>query len=570
MSTRRIGRLVTVIALAVVFVIASASAASAHAVLQNSNPPAGGEIDKSPPQITLTYNEAVEVSGGSIRLFTCTGRAIAVGLPHHPGGVGHTVAVPIPDLAPGVYIVNWRVISADSHPVQSTFSFRVGQGVAASVNGCASTATKVAGPSTTVRGLFAFARFLLFAGLALMIGAAVYLVVIVRDEGSSARVRRLVWIGWAVTLVASIAGLMLQAPNAAGGALGDAFKWSLVSDVISTRYGRVAEARVLFLIAALPLLLSMRVLDKQRRPWSWIIPAGIIGVGIAATPAMAGHASTGDHTWLAVPLDTTHVVAMSIWMGGLVALAVTALGAVRPRGSLRHDLTLFSKIAFGCVLVIVATGLFASWREVGLTAEGYTRPYYGRLLLVKVGLVIVVVALAAVSRSVVRKRQQVPDDAPESVSMAMEERNVKELRRSIGGEVLFGIAVLAVTAFLVNAPPARTVLESKLYAKTQTAGTGADALSITVTMDPAAVGSNNLHVYTNTLKGEDLAVRNISAAMTLPAQNVTVPADLRRGGASHFLTSGLILPEKGKWRLVVHVLRGQFGDTATVFDVPIR
>ena len=126
-------------------------------------------------------------------------------------------------------------------------------------------------------------------------------------------------------------------------------------------------------------------------------------------------------------------------------LIVSALGGGFS-GGLRRALIRFSALATTCVVVLVVSGLFASWRQVGFSVDGFTSTAFGRILLGKVGIVIGLVVLAAVSRSIVRRRRAAPLDAPDTVIAAVDEQTVSGLRRSVGGEVLIGVLVLALTA----------------------------------------------------------------------------------------------------------------------------
>ena len=570
MRAGRLARLCVVPALAGIFLIAAAAPAWAHAILIKADPPKDGVTAQSPAQLSLTFNENVEVSFGAIRVYTCAGQRIATGAPHHSSASDHTVAVPVPKLADGVYLVAWRVISADAHPVGGTYSFRIGPGAPPSVSGCATETN--AKSSATVGVLFGVARVGVFVGLALLIGGVVFLVLIAAGTSATRWTRRLIWIGWVILALTTVAAVMLQGPYAAGAGVGDALKWTVVHSVLQTRFGHVAEVRLLLLAIALALLAFLgRVGGSRRAPVWWLIGAAIVGVGLAATPGYAGHAATGDWTFLAAPLDTIHVLAMSVWLGGLVALLVAALGGGFS-GGLRRALTTFSRVAFWCVVALIVTGVFASWRQVGFAIRGYTDTSYGNILLVKIAFVIALVAVAAVSRSIVRKRRSAPLDAPDSAVAAIDQRTVVGLRRSVAIEVGLGLVVLAVTAALVNAQPARSALTPKLYAATQSAGTGPNAMQISVTVDPARVGLNEIHVYTLTPKGADLTVRDISAKLVAP-DGTSVPANLARGGPNHFLTNDATIPAAGKYRMLVSVLQVKDGNvipTASVFDVPIR
>jgi copper transport protein len=260
---------------------------------------------------------------------------------------------------------------------------------------------------------------------------------------------------------------------------------------------------------------------------------------------------------------------MSVWLGGLVVLLLAALGGGFS-GGLRHALITFSRLAFTCVVVLVATGLFASWRQVGFRISGYTSTSYGRILLVKIGLVALLVGLAAISRSIVRKRRAASIDAPDSAIAAIDSRTVGGLRRSVGGEVALGLAVLIVTALLVNAQPARSALNPGLFAGSVNAGSGQTAMTIQVTITPARVGLNEVHVYTLTPKGANLSVRDISAKFV--SGDTTVPANLIRGGPNHFLSSTATFTTAGRYQMLVEVIQiidGNQVATAGVLNVPI-
>jgi copper transport protein len=550
--------------------VATAAPAWAHAVLVTTDPPMNGVAPKSPPQLTLDFSENVEVSFGAIRVYTCSGARVTTGAPHHGPKSDATVLVSIPNLSPGVYLVAWRVISADSHPVQGTYSLRIGPGGPPSVNACA---TETAAKSSHAVGvLFAAARTAVFAGLALLIGGGAFLVLIARGTSAARWTRRMMWIGWIVLTLASVGALMLQGPYAAGAGIGDAVRWRVVHDVLRTRYGHVTEVRLLLLAAAAVLLLFVGRVDRARRPpVGWTVPAALVAIGLAGTPGFAGHAGTGDWTFYAVVLDTIHVLAMSLWLGGLVVLLLAALGGGFS-GGLRHALITFSQIAFTCVVVLIATGLFASWRQVGFRISGYTSTSYGRILLVKIGLVALLVGLAAISRSIVGGRRPAPSAAPDTAIAAIDNRTVLGLRRSVGGEVALGLAVLIVTALLVNAQPARSALTPGLFAGSVNAGSGQSAMTIQVTIDPARVGVNEVHVYTLTPKGADLPVRDISAKFVSTDGATTVPANLVRGGPNHYLSSNATFTTAGRYQMLVQVLQlidGNLVDTAGVLNVPI-
>ena len=146
------------------------------------------------------------------------------------------------------------------------------------------------------------------------------------------------------------------------------------------------------------------------------------------------------------------------------------------------------------------------------------------------------VGLAAVSRRWVRSRTS---------------SDPEKLRRSVAGEFAVGLAVLAVTAALVNAVPGRAAL-AKPYSTSLEAG----SLIIDITVDPAKAGPLAVHVYTLTPLGQITEVQEVTASFTQPESDIgPLPVPLTRAGPGHFAAYGFDMPVKGGWRLdvVAHV-----------------
>ena len=124
---RLVRRIVFVFGAVAAIIVASATPVFAHAVLLQSSPTAGQVLLKSPREVSLRFDEQVEASLGAVRLYDSRGRRIDTGATTKPSA--QVVAVPVRSTLPGgAYVVTWRVISADSHPVQGSFTFQVGTG----------------------------------------------------------------------------------------------------------------------------------------------------------------------------------------------------------------------------------------------------------------------------------------------------------------------------------------------------------------------------------------------------------------------------------------------------------
>ena len=131
----------------------------------------------------------------------------------------------------------------------------------------------------------------------------------------------------------------------------------------------------------------------------WVPAMAVVAVLLAVTPGLAGHAITGDWATAAVFSDTIHVLAMALWLGGLVVLAVVTLGRDATLQA-RDAVERFSRVALACIIALVVTGGFQTWRQVG-SLDALRSTDFGRILVVKLVLVALVIVFAAFSREVV-------------------------------------------------------------------------------------------------------------------------------------------------------------------------
>ncbi|MEU9096656.1 copper resistance protein CopC [Streptomyces sp. NPDC048361] len=392
--------LVTVALLGALF--AGAVPASAHAALTGSDPKDGAVVATAPAQVTLTFSEGVALDANSIRVLDPTGkRSDTAELINLCSGnivkYGVRLRTGIPN---GTYTVAWQAISADSHPVSGAFTFSIG----------APSATAAVLPSQEVGGglvgaLYGIARYAAYAGFVLLTGGAAFVLACWRRGAGVSAVQRVVVGGWLTMTVATLAMLLLRTPYTGSGKLSDAFDLNGLRAVLQTKPGAALISRLLLLGAA---ALFVSVLfgayarrddehekaEKQDLTFGLALGGTVVAAGLAATWALAEHASTGLQPGIAMPVDVLHLLAVAAWLGGLTTLLVVLYRAPDIE---RAAVLRFSRLAFWSVAVLAATGLYQSWRQVG-TWSALVDTTYGQLLLVKVGLVAVLVATASFSR----------------------------------------------------------------------------------------------------------------------------------------------------------------------------
>ncbi|ATZ25594.1 Copper transport protein YcnJ precursor [Streptomyces lavendulae subsp. lavendulae] len=423
-ATAYLPRLALVLAALLASLFTAASPASAHAALTASDPKDGAVVATAPAQVTLSFSEQVAMGDDSIRVMDpqgkrvdtgelrdmCSGSTVRYGTALHSG------------LPNGTYTVAWQAVSADSHPVSGAFTFSVG----------APSATSVSLPDRQAGGgpvgvVYDIARYAAYAGFTVLVGGAAFILLCWRRGSAERPLQKLVVRGWVTLTAATLAMLVLRTPYTGSGKFADVFDLDGLQAVLETKTGASFVSRLLLLGAAALFIAvlfgayarrqktSLEAVDetgagdgtgaeaeaadeaeKETSDLAFGLAIGgtVVAGGIAATWALAEHASTGIQPGIAMPVDILHLLAVAAWLGGLVALLV-ALHKVPDIE--REAVQRFSKVAFISVLVLTVTGVYQSWRQLG-SWSALTGTSYGRLLIIKVSLVAVLVAIAYLSR----------------------------------------------------------------------------------------------------------------------------------------------------------------------------
>ncbi|WP_237773129.1 copper resistance protein CopC, partial [Streptomyces luteocolor] len=428
----RVWRLLLVLLAATAAFLAGAAPTSAHAALTGSDPKQGAVVDKAPAQVKLTFSEKVAMADGSVRVLDPSGKRADTGKTTDLGANTYGVKLR-PGLPDGTFTVAYQVVSADSHPVAGAFTFSIG----------APSDTKVALPDQEAGGglvgvLYDIARYLSYAGFVIVVGGAAF-VLGCWPRGAGARpVQRLVTYGWVTLTAATLALLLLRAPYTGSGKLADVFDMGALGDVLNTKTGAALVSRLLLLAAAaLFIAVLFGAYEKREDPkekkdltFGLAIGGTVVATGIAATWAMAEHASAGLQAGIAMPVDVLHLLAVAAWLGGLAALLVALFRTPSVDASAVRR---FSRTAFTSVVVLVATGIYQSWRQVG-SWSALTDTSYGQLLLVKIGLVVVMVGVASISRRWTgRITAEAGGLAPEAAAAQVVEQRAE--KRASGGSV---------------------------------------------------------------------------------------------------------------------------------------
>jgi copper transport protein len=550
-ARQRVGRAVLATVGAFALALGMSSTARAHAALVGTTPSDGSVLERAPERVVLRFDEPVSTVAGSVRVFDSRAQRVDTGEIEKPSA--REVAGVLPaNLPEDTYTVAWRVLSADSHPVRGAFVFSVGR-PADNAAGVADQVLDTEAGSAAVDWLLAVARF---AGLALILlcvgGVAV--AVFVADAGH-ARAAGL-WLVLAgaggLLAVGSAALICLTAAQAAGFGLGGLFRWGLVRDVLETGFGQVWVARGLLALALVALaLLAHR--GRKPRPDSLLM---FVASAIAVTPALSGHARVAGT--LAIVSDGIHVVTAGLWVGGLAFISLLLVKAGGDRWSLAMTaVPRFSVLAVGSVVGVSVAGITSGVLEVRYLA-GLWETTYGQLLLAKTALVIPLLALGAFNNRIA---------VPRLRAAAAGAQLHRRFARVVALELTLMAAIVGVTSVLAAEPPAKTQLgPSRPVSREGRIG----PYRFTLTVDPARVGPNEIHVYLLDSTGQLAPVEEIDFAATLPAVDLgPLRFKATRAGPGHGLVPGWQPPLSGDWRLQLSVRKGEFDRWSTTIVLPI-
>ncbi|HET8931066.1 MAG TPA: copper resistance protein CopC [Acidimicrobiales bacterium] len=540
--------------------IYSAPTASAHAILESSSPSDQSVLEGSPARVRLSFSEPVTLVTGALRVFDAAGTRVDEGLPSHAGSSSQVAVRLKPDLHAGSYVVSWRVISADSHPVHGGFVFSVR--TSESVAGIDSLLDQSSQPGYEV------ARSVLggigYLGSFLVVGAAIFAAFVQRGDHSDRRLVGMLAGVTAVTVVAEVLGLAVAAALATGEGAASLFSPGVLGEMLGQGTAATIAGVALAAVAG---LVAIQRTGRLRRVGALVSLALLVGAFVAS-----GHTRTTDPAWLMSILDAVHVAAGAIWVGGVAALLwrLRARRRADRRGDQSGDpavaadeVARFSRLATAAIIGVGAAGVVMAYVEIR-SLRGLTSTGYGRLVLAKVALLVVLAGLGAFNHFRLVPALRSRPDRP---------ARWRYLHRTLSWEALALVAVLGVTSVLVAAIPARTQLAAQaVYSQSVPLGTGASAGSANLVIDPARTGPTALHLYLLDEHGrpEDVA-KSVVVELTQSELNIgPIDKQLRRAGPGHYLTNGTLFTVAGEWTVTMRVRVDEFSENSAVLKVKIQ
>ena len=549
----RIARqLVAALAILVGVLALGTTAASAHATLESSSPADGQSVLTSPSEIRITFSEAVTTISGGLSVLDADGKTVDVGNSEVVGG--RTLVAPISEtLSDGTYVATYRVLSADGHPVSGSLLFAVGAGAL----------DRSAQPSSSGDRLWeiigGISRFIMYLAALVAAGVAFFLAFIHDHAEDRWRIVPFVRIGSILALLSAIGIVMSQAALLTGKGAGAVTDSTVLRDVLNQHLG---WSLALLMIGLAAVHLSTDIPKKV------VAKSLALSGGLAVTVSFAvwGHATELSPTAISLAADAIHATAAGLWLGGLVGLVMVL--SLRTPETVRATAGIigrFSRMAFWSVIALTLAGLTLTITGSDASLNSILTTTWGQLVLAKIGLTLIVVLIAAWNR-----RTLVPSLTSPTENTGELAVHWATLRRTIRAEALLLVAVVALTAIVVNVPPARTAVVTKADRVdiTQRVDTGTVQLSV----DPAIVGPNTVAVRYTDGTGQPINVASsMSIEFSQPAAGLEpITRQVPASEPGVFVIQGNELSIPGTWTITIAVRTGDFTEQRTSFEVPIR
>jgi copper transport protein len=505
----------------------------AHAVLLDSSPKPGEMLMRPPTEVVANFNEGV----GPIFFKVLDDKGREVGKPAQIRLDGTKMILPLDDTLPnGTYVLTYRVISADTHPVGATFGFSVGEPMKTIDTQGEAGARSPWAVAVTLN------RWMLYAGMLWASGAAIFLLLLGISGALRTEVAAKARGAAVITLVTYVLAIGLGGADMQLGGL-DAL-WSAAawrSGLDSTLTGS----------AVLGVLAMLLLWSCFRAGADWRPDVLMIGAALAiGSFLVTGHAATAPPAWLMAPIVALHLAATAFWLAALWPLqrSVSLLPAVESGRLMQR----FSVFAVPAVTVVLMSGVAISLKQLGSPTRLFDNDY-GSVLLAKVSLVLVIILIAVYNKKVLTPRLiEARDDAACSI------------RRTIRLELLLYVLVLGAASALTITTPPRALVAAGSEVGTATMATvpgglikqtlvSASGHSAEIELSPAKVGENMLMATIKDPAGNIiLTAAALEVGVSLESagiDDVRVKAEPVGNGMWHAMVGATLIP--GDWVMTI-------------------
>lgn len=416
-----------------------------------------------------------------------------------------------------------------------------------------------------------YARFIHFAATIAATGVVFFVVLVLEPAARSAAdemrifkalrtwLAAIAWIGLALSIASGAAWLVLNAASMSGQAVADAVSADVLWTVLSqTTFG--IDWLLRLVLACGLAAVFVRLLSADAGKPSWLGGTAVaLAAAFVGSLAWAGHAIGGQgiEGVLHPTADVLHLIAAATWLGMLGPLALllgSGANDAAMLATMRAATLRFSTLGIVAVGTLLATGIVNTWYLAG-NIPALLDTDYGRLLLLKIALFLLMVTVAAVNR--LRLTPKLVDDR----RITAVEGARRQLRRNATIEASLGALVIAVVALLGVLPPAshahHHVSESVLPADAAYLHIHGEEGMVDVIVEPGHVGTADATIRLWNENVEPLDARAVTLTLTAPtfgSKATTYAATRDQDG--NWQIQGIDLAEPGNWYVAVDAVLG--------------
>jgi copper transport protein len=528
----------------------TATTGFAHAALISTSPTDGEVLPSAPAEVILTFNENVRPVEDAMRLFDSTGQETILAAASRNSDVVITLPESLPE---GTFLVDWRVISADGHPIGGALTFAVGS----------ETGTPVSsgddGENTWTNRWLSIVQGVAYVGLLIAAGLVLFQVFVQHETRSTT------WLACGAAILGGLSWLLilpLQTARQQGRDPGYIFSPGDWMDQLD----RNAVVTSLMVVAGLAVGIGIGFLSR----WRWVSVIQVTAAAIALIgPTWSGHTRVFTPEWAIVGSNLVHTLAAAVWLGGLSGLILALRSSDQVTGQAESStlaqasiIARFSQLAGIVIALLIPTGLLSGWIILGAVKPFYDTTY-GRLVLAKIALVAIVLVVAAWNRfrlvPVIAKQDGIPD------------RMRQTLRNLVSIECTILMVVAMVTGFLVNQSPTEAT-STPAGESSQQVTLDLDATIATGTISPLDTGSSVFEFQLTDEQGNPLEPRNIPTIhYSLPSADVgPLTATVEETGSPGTYRATFEFAIPGTWEIMLMVRVSTFQEPMASFTVEIE
>lgn len=533
------------------FLLAGAPPAGAHATLIETDPAEGAVLPAAPEEVRFSFNEPISGVPDGTQVFDATGAEIASSAKVSGSDLTVTLDEEVGD---GTLVVVWRAVSNDGHPISGSLSFSVGapSDVVAEVPGEAAVNEGAPWPLSLL-------RWIGYIGLFVAAGLTAFVVLFLPADRQTADARRRLVVPARFAAVAAAAAWLATLPFVAlyqlgltASALTDGSTWGALPMGEYVVTGAV--------VIGVPV--AVVLLGDGRRTGARANAAVVVAALATVAPAFVGHTRATTPEALVIAADMLHLLAGSVWLGGLVGLTLV-LPDLAGRGELGGQvLARFSGIAAGLLAVLVVTGTLLGWRIV----ETWTALFdtgYGQLLLVKILVAVIAVAIAAWNRFGLLPRLR------EATRRRERRAGAGLLARATGAEAGVLVAVLLVTGFLVDRSPEEEASVAPVAVAPEVQSTTLGDAEVRATVAPPTTGPSDLTVEIFDSEGRPYEGYD-APTVQLTSDAVDLGAITLENRGPGVYAAEVVFPTAGTWTLQVSLRLTEFENPVANLDFSIE